>query len=185
MSELTQVLGRIERDGDEVVVVFDRHYATSPDDLWRACTEPDRLARWFAPVAGDLRPGGDFTIHFDDADIPRCRVVTCEAPTRLVWEWPIGDVRTVVTAEVSADGEGSRLVLRHERLTDGQVAGYAAGWDTYVRASTSTSTARRAPDWVATWSALHELYAADRLKPERPRAAMDLPIVRAGRHRRR
>ena len=70
MSELTQVLGRIERDGDEVAVVFDRHYATSPDDLWQACTDPERLARWFAPVSGDLRTGGRFTIHFDDADTP-------------------------------------------------------------------------------------------------------------------
>ncbi|MBW8731079.1 MAG: SRPBCC family protein [Terrabacter sp.] len=159
MSELTQVLGRIDRDGDEVVVVFDRHYATAPDDLWRACTEPDRLARWFAPVAGDLSQGGEFTIHFDDGDVPRCRILTCERPTRLVWEWPIGGVRTVVTVEVGADGEGSRLVLRHARLTDGQVAGYAAGWDTYVRALDAHVDGTPAPDWGATWSALHELYS--------------------------
>ena len=57
MGELTQVLGRIERDGDTVAVVFDRHYATTPADLWQACTEPERLERWFAPVTGDLRSG--------------------------------------------------------------------------------------------------------------------------------
>jgi uncharacterized protein YndB with AHSA1/START domain len=160
MSELTQVLGRIERDGEEVAVVFDRHYATSPDDLWRACTEPDRLARWFAPVQGELRPGGDFTIHFDDADTPVCRVVVCEAPSRLVWEWPIGDVRSVVTAEVIADGEGARLHLRHERLSGAQAAGYAAGWDTYVRRLESDVADAAMADWDATWSALHALYAA-------------------------
>ena len=164
MSEqLTQVLGRIEWDGDDpgaVAVVFDRHYATSPGDLWEACTEPDRLARWFAPVAGDLRPGGEFAIHFDDGDVPRCRVVRCEPPHRLVWEWPIREAPTVVTVEVSADGEGSRLVLRHARLTDGQAAGYAAGWDTYVRALDAHVDGTPAPDWGVTWSALHELYAA-------------------------
>jgi|SRR6476620_4344770 len=126
MGELTQVLGRIEREGDTVAVVFDRHYPTTPDDLWQACTDPERLARWFAPVSGDLRPGGRFTIHFDDADTPSCRVVTCEAPTRLVWEWPVRDVPSLVTVEVSEDGQGSRLVLRHDRLAAGQAAGYAS-----------------------------------------------------------
>ena len=132
MSELIQVLGRVERVGDEVAAVFDRHYDTSPDDLWEACTEPERLARWFAPVSGDLRAGGHFTIHFD-ADTPACRVVLCEAPARLVWEWPLGEVTSLVTVEVRADGDGSRLVLRHERLTAAQAPGYAAGWDAHLR----------------------------------------------------
>ena len=160
MSELTGVLGRIERDGDGVAVVFDRHYATTPDDLWQACTDPERLARWFAPVSGDLRIGGRFTIHFDDADAPQCRVVACEPTTRLVWEWPVRDVATVVTVDVTADGEGARLVLRHERLTVGQVAGYAAGWDTYVRSLDAHVAGVPGPDWDATWSALHARYAA-------------------------
>jgi len=127
MGELTQVLGRIEREGDTVAVVFDRHYPTTPDDLWQACTDPERLARWFAPVSGDLRPGGRFTIHFDDADTPSCRVVTCEAPTRLVWEWPVRDVPSLVTVEVSEDGQGSRLVLRHDRLRQLDDLGRRAG----------------------------------------------------------
>lgn len=161
MSELTQVLGRIEQDGDDVAVVFDRHYATTPADLWQACTEPERLARWFAPVSGELSAGGEFTVHFDDADTPRCRVLSCRAPERLVWEWPIRDVRTVVTAELSADGEGTRLVLRHERLTAGQASGYAAGWDTYVRRLDAVVDGTPVPDWDITWTALFERYAAE------------------------
>ena len=160
MSDLTQVLGRIERDGDDVAAVFDRPYATSPGDLWQACTEPERLARWFSPVTGDLRPGGAFTIHFDDADTPLCRIVTCEAPRRLVWEWPVGDVTSLVTVEVRPDSDGSRLFLRHERLAAAQVAGYAAGWDTYLRSLEAHLTDAPAPDWGETWTALHQLYAA-------------------------
>ena len=160
MSELTQVLGRIERAGDDVAVVFDRHYDTSPADLWQACTDPERLARWFAPVSGDLRTGGAFTVHFDDADTPLCRVVACEAPTRLVWEWPVGGVDSVVTVDIAPDDDGARLLLRHERLTGAQVAGYAAGWDTYVRSLDAHLAGGPGPDWGVTWSALHELYAA-------------------------
>jgi uncharacterized protein YndB with AHSA1/START domain len=160
MSELTQMLGRIERAGEGGVALFDRAYATSPEDLWQACTDPERLARWFAPVTGDLCPGGRFTIRFDDADTPRCRVVTCEAPRLVVWEWPVGEVASLVTVEVRPDGDGSRLVLRHERLTGAQVAGYAAGWDTYLRSLEAHLDGTPAPDWGETWSALRELYAS-------------------------
>ncbi|TQM64100.1 SRPBCC family protein [Humibacillus xanthopallidus] len=160
MSELTEVLGRIERDGEAVAAVFERHYATSPDDLWQACTDPVRLARWFAPVTGDLRPGGHFTIHFDDADTPVCRVVSCAAPTVLVWEWPVRDAPTLVTVEVHPDGAGSRLTLRHEGLPAPQAPGYAAGWDTYVRSLGAHLDGSTAPDWDATWSALHAKYSA-------------------------
>ena len=161
MTELMQLLGRIERGETGVSVVFERHFATTPDDLWRACTEPDRLARWFAPVAGELRPGGAFTIHFDDEDTPVCRVVECEAPRRLVWEWPVGEVPTVVTAVIGADGQGARLVLRHERLAAGQVSGYAAGWDTYVRRLEAELGGVPLPDWDSTWASLHASYAAE------------------------
>ncbi len=160
-EQLTQVLGRIEREPDEVAVVFDRHYATSPADLWQACTEPGRLARWFAPVTGDLRPGGEFTIHFDDDDVAHCRIVSCDPPRGLVWEWPIGEVQTVVTIEVGADSDGSRLTLRHARLSAGQAAGYAAGWDTYVRFLDAHVDGAPAPDWNATWTALQARYAED------------------------
>ena len=162
MNEITNVLGRIEKDGPEggVAVVLDRRYATDPADLWDACTDPDRLARWFAPVSGDLREGGSFTIHFDDADTPHCRVVSCEAPTRLVWEWPVGGVATLVTVEVSPDADGARLVLRHARLDATRVAGYAAGWDTYVRRLDADLSGADLPDWDDTWSALHARYRA-------------------------
>lgn len=159
MTELRHVLGRIEQHGETVAVVFDRHYATTPADLWEACTDPERLARWFAPVSGDLCEGGDFTVHFDDADTPQCRVRTCSPPKHLVWEWPVGGIVTVVTAEISAEGDGSRLVLRHERLGAAQAAGYAAGWDTYVRRLDADLAGNRLPDWDTTWTALHARYA--------------------------
>ena len=33
-------------------------YDTDIDDLWEACTKPERLARWIAEVSGDLRVDG-------------------------------------------------------------------------------------------------------------------------------
>ena len=34
-------------------------YDTGIEDLWEACTTPERLARWIAEVSGDLRVGGE------------------------------------------------------------------------------------------------------------------------------
>ena len=53
-----------ERDGKEAkVVVATLTFATTPDDLWSAITEPERLQRWFSPVSGDLRLGGRYQIE--------------------------------------------------------------------------------------------------------------------------
>ena len=38
-----------------LVAVAIRSYDTTVDDLWEAITTPERLARWFLPVEGDLK----------------------------------------------------------------------------------------------------------------------------------
>ena len=167
MTTPTELLGRIaadptgSSDGGTRVVIFDRLYRTSVADLWEACTDPDRLARWFAPVSGDLEEGGTFVIHFDDDDTPRCRVTACTAPTGFTWEWPQADAVSVVTVEVAQDPAGARLRLRHVGLTHTQATGYAAGWDTYVRRLEAWLSGVALPDWDETWGALHARYAAD------------------------
>lgn len=42
-------------------VRVDDLYDTDIEDLWQACTTPERLTRWIATVDGDLRVGG--TVH--------------------------------------------------------------------------------------------------------------------------
>lgn len=62
--------------------VFRRTYQAPIHDVWQACTDPDRLRRWYAPVAGELRLGGAIT----QGDFGPGRVVACEPPHRLVLE---------------------------------------------------------------------------------------------------
>jgi len=35
-----------------------RCYDAPIGDVWDACTNPERIARWFMPVTGDFRPQG-------------------------------------------------------------------------------------------------------------------------------
>src|ERR1700722_20743893 len=75
-------------------------YDTGIDDLWSALTDPGRLASWYGQVEGDLRPGGQFRLHVEDADSDATgRVEACEPPQRL-------QVMTRETEEAYRRGQG-------------------------------------------------------------------------------
>ena len=65
--------------GEARVAVFTREYETDVADLWDACTNPERLARWYTTVTGDLREGG----MFDQVNMGGGLIVACEAPSYL------------------------------------------------------------------------------------------------------
>src|SRR5215212_9270516 len=46
--------------GEARVVTISQSYATDAADLWHACTDIDRIRRWFLPITGDLRVGGHY-----------------------------------------------------------------------------------------------------------------------------
>lgn len=77
-----------------------RRYADPPDEVWKALTEPDSVARWLAP-GFDLRP----------------TVVEVGRVLELDWR-PPGEPPSLVRFELAADGEGTVLVLDHSRINE-------------------------------------------------------------------
>ena len=155
------LLGTVTRTEDTAEASFDRVYDTDAADLWRAVTDPERLARWFAPVEGDLRAGGSFTIRFDDNAVPGCRLTRCDAPRGFAWEWPHATHTSLVTVAVEPAGAQARLRITHTRLAPSAAAGYAAGWDVYVRRLDHEVAGREvAETWDADWGLAYEGYAA-------------------------
>jgi uncharacterized protein YndB with AHSA1/START domain len=65
--------------GEARVAVFTRTYETTIDDLWDACTNPERLRRWYVPVTGDLRAGGSF----QQVNMGTGTILVCDAPRLL------------------------------------------------------------------------------------------------------
>ena len=59
-------------------------YDTDIDDLWEACTTPDRLARWIATVSGDLQVGGSIHAMFTSTWTGPGRIDVCERPHHLL-----------------------------------------------------------------------------------------------------
>src|SRR5688572_13765474 len=88
------------------VVSASRTFATSPEDLWEAVTKPERLARWFGAVSGDLRLGGSFQIK----DNAKGEIIACAPPETLAVTWKMfGDV-SWVQARLSPSAEGGTLL---------------------------------------------------------------------------
>ena len=105
--------------GELTAIRVDEFLPYPPTRVWRALTDPERLARWLMP--NDFQPtvGHRFTFRTDPVPPDFDGVVHCEVlaiePTRLLRiSWTSGDLRTTVTWRLEPEGTGTRLFLDHE-----------------------------------------------------------------------
>jgi uncharacterized protein YndB with AHSA1/START domain len=92
-------------------VTVDQFVAATPEKVWRAITEPEHLARWWAP--GDVKPlvGHTFTLAMPGfGDVP-CVVTEVVEHERFVYTFN-GD--WTLTWTLVAEGRGTRLLLHHD-----------------------------------------------------------------------
>src|SRR5262249_37370634 len=88
----------------------------SPDALWKAISDADELATWFAPEAElDPTPGGRGRFVDDEGVARRAVVEDVDPGHRLVLRWwPDADgpaAASVVTMVVTPSDAGARLVV--------------------------------------------------------------------------
>ena len=123
-----QVAKRQTESGEIVAVTLQRHYPAEVADVWQAITDPDRVRRWFLPLSGDLREGGNFQLEgHAGGDILRC-----EPPGHLVVTF--GGESSIVDVVLSGDEDQTLLQLTHsvpiELAGSGAGALYVGpGWD--------------------------------------------------------
>jgi len=89
-------------------------FASSPDEVWDALTDADRLAEWFAnDVELDPRPGGEGIFRWDDGAERHAVVEEAEAPHRFAFEWadPGEAATTSVEFTLEEVPEGTRLTV--------------------------------------------------------------------------
>lgn len=91
-------------------ISVDQFIDAPPEKVWRALTDPDLLAKWWAP--GDIADhvGHEFHLEMPGFGSIPCRVVESEPPERFVYtfngEWTL-------TWRLVAEGNGTRLLLDH------------------------------------------------------------------------
>jgi uncharacterized protein YndB with AHSA1/START domain len=111
LEELAETAREVARRGagaDELIAVtLRREYPAAVEDVWDALTDPQRLARWFAPVSGDLREGGSFQVEGNAAGDIR----ECVPPSALTVTW--GAEVSLVRLRLSRSAAWTVLELEH------------------------------------------------------------------------
>ncbi len=108
-------------------------YDTGIDDLWDACTTPERLARWIAEVSGDLREGGTVHAVFTSSWSGPARIEVCDSPHHLLLITEPGtDNESELEAWLSAEGLRTKLVVEERGLPVDSLHYYGAGWQAHL-----------------------------------------------------
>ena len=114
-SELRRVEDREHLGKPALVGVAIRIYDTTVEDLWEATTRPERLARWFLPVEGDLKLGGRYQLKGNAGGT----ITRCEPPQALDLTWEYGGGISWVNLRFAPEGQKARLTLEHIAPKDG------------------------------------------------------------------
>jgi uncharacterized protein YndB with AHSA1/START domain len=139
MIDVTHQISAVERRvgrrtlaaGEARVVTVSQRYRGPVEDLWDACTNPDRLPRWFLPVSGELKVGGHYQLEGNAGGT----VERCDPPHSFAATWEYGGEVSWIEVRITAEGERARLQLEHiahvddERWAEFGPGAVGIGWD--------------------------------------------------------
>jgi uncharacterized protein YndB with AHSA1/START domain len=145
------------------VVVATRTYDTTPDDLWDALTNGERIPRWFLPISGDLKLGGRYQLKGNAGGT----ITQCEPPKALGVTWEYGGQTSWVNVRLTARAaERTELELEHIAHVPGEFwdqfgpGAVGVGWDLALMGLgehvSNPAHAAVTPESAAAWSASEE-----------------------------
>jgi uncharacterized protein YndB with AHSA1/START domain len=108
------------------VIHCDQYLTQPPAAVWRALTDPEQHARWWA--AGDVRAevGHRFTLDMGPWGEQPCEVLAVEPERLLRYSFAPGTLDSVITWRLEPEGHGTRLFLEHSGLDLDSPLGRAA-----------------------------------------------------------
>lgn len=122
---------RVIEAGEARTVTISRAYPASIEDLWDACTNAERLPRWFLPVSGELRLHGRYQIEGNAGGT----IQQCDPPYSFAATWEYGGLVSWIEVRlISESPERTRLELEHIAMEDEHWAEFGPGatgigWD--------------------------------------------------------
>ncbi len=132
ISSVARTVGRRTLPAGEArVVTIGRSFPDAVEEVWDACTNPERIPRWFLPVTGELRLGGRYQLQGQAGGV----IERCDPPRSFsaTWEWR-GEVSWIELTLTPEPG-GTRLHLEHvahvddERWAQFGPGAVGVGWD--------------------------------------------------------
>jgi uncharacterized protein YndB with AHSA1/START domain len=117
-------------------IAMEELFPVSIELVWRALTDPRLIGSWLMATDGfEAKVGSRFTLREEPREDCRghveCEVLELSPPHRMVWSWRGADdpATTRLVIELQADGQGTRLTLRHTGEADERtVRGTTGGW---------------------------------------------------------
>jgi uncharacterized protein YndB with AHSA1/START domain len=132
---------------DATAADIHRYLSATPEKVFAAFADPTMVSRWLTPspdirleiVAFEFRESGSyrFAYHVPGGQVMRVNGVyrLIRPPSGIVFSWNIeppdehAGVKSEVIVRITADGEGSKLHIRHQQLTPvGAVERHREGW---------------------------------------------------------
>jgi len=161
ISAVRRSLGsRVLAAGTARVVTITQTYPTDVEDVWDACTNSERLPRWFLPITGDLRLGGRYQLEGNAGGT----VERCDPPASFAATWEYGGDVSWIEVRLAPVDEGTRFTLEHvahvddDRWAEFGPGAVGVGWDLslYGLASHLSSGTAPHPADAAAWMASPE-----------------------------
>ncbi len=156
-----RVGSRVLESGEARTITVTRTYNAVVEDVWDACTNLERIPRWFLPISGELRVGGRYQLEGNASGT----IERCDPPNSFDATWEYGGDVSWIELRLSplADG-GTRFELEHiahvddERWAQFGPGAVGIGWDLGLMglAIHLRDGVTRDPREVAAWSASAE-----------------------------
>jgi uncharacterized protein YndB with AHSA1/START domain len=124
---------------EPAVIRCDQFLPHRPAAVWKALTDPELHAKWWA--AGDVRPvvGHRFTLDMGAFGQQPCEVTAVEPERLLGYVFAADTLNTTITWRLEPEGNGTRLFLEHAGFDLDSPMGRAAfdgmgkGWPDVLR----------------------------------------------------
>jgi uncharacterized protein YndB with AHSA1/START domain len=136
INSVQRVVGSALLDAGEAhVVTISQSYDATIDDVWDACTNPDRIPRWFLPISGELRLGGQYQFEGNAGGT----IERCDAPNSFGATWEFGGDVSWIEVRLASTPDGRTLfTLEHtgsvgdEKWAEYGPGAVGVGWDGMV-----------------------------------------------------
>ncbi len=127
-----RVGSRVIDAGQVRTVIISQVYRAPVVDVWDACTNPERIPRWFLPVSGELRLGGRYQLEGNAGGT----IERCDPPESFAATWEFGGETSWIEVQLTAEPDGcTRLQIEHlaplgaERWAEFGPGAVGIGWD--------------------------------------------------------
>jgi uncharacterized protein YndB with AHSA1/START domain len=157
MIEASHQISDVERQvgtrklaaGEARTMTISQRFRTGIEDLWDACTNPERIPRWFVPVSGDLSIGGRYQIEGNASGT----VERCDPPKSFAATWEFGGQVSWIEVWLAPEPGGwTRLEIQHIAHVDDDLwaqfgpGAVGIGWDMILLGLASHLAGGTVPD---------------------------------------